>query len=631
MKVLKALTTGGTVQVFLGSLLAVVVALRILGHVASSLFLWPVSAVSLALALPFLHLGWKKRLALQFASVTGFLVGADIVGLPWRISLILASIKLLDLELGRLILGPGITRFDDLKVQDHITRFVALIAVVPTVAGILGGLPISRFLHQPLAQTIVMNVFANSLGFAVMIPVVLLVGKAYRGGISRLLPVSPIKPALACALFIVISSLLFWQDKGPFLFLAFPPMVLVLLTMGLEGAVFTSVTLSIIGWIATAHGHGPIWLMRGSSLEHLLAFQAFIWVYLITALPVGALIDERRRAERRTANALEEKCLLADELEASRHLFQSFIENSPNVTFIKDADGRYVFYNQQFQKLFGIGSDTWIGRTDYDLFPLTDADTFRLNDLLVMSSGEVEEIVEKVVDPDGILRSFRSTKFAYRDVHGHTLLAGAAVDITDSIEHEAKLAELNRQLEVMAMTDALTGLFNRRAFASRAAVEVSIALRKQRPLSVIVMDIDNFKRHNDTYGHAAGDEALRVLGTVLKSCVRTGDLAARLGGEEFGFLLPDTDPPGAIKVAERIRSMLSFATTGSVDLTVSIGITTSDEGAQTWEQLLSEADNAMYQAKRSGKDRAVHADNRLKHLLVDPEKMVLCTNARGSA
>jgi len=173
----------------------------------------------------------------------------------------------------------------------------------------------------------------------------------------------------------------------------------------------------------------------------------------------------------------------------------------------------------------------------------------------------------------------------------------------DQLKQQEQLAAAYRELELLAMTDSLTGLANRRAFEPRAGVEFSIATRKHRPLSILVMDIDGLKRCNDVYGHAAGDEALKVLGTVLKTCVRTGDIAARLGGDEFGCLLPETDEDGAQEVAERIQAMFRTMPHGPAELTVSMGISTMDDTTHNWEQLLARADEAMYEAKRTGKNR----------------------------
>jgi diguanylate cyclase (GGDEF)-like protein len=170
-------------------------------------------------------------------------------------------------------------------------------------------------------------------------------------------------------------------------------------------------------------------------------------------------------------------------------------------------------------------------------------------------------------------------------------------------------------LEFLAATDPLTGLPNRRIFEARAADEFAIARRKRRPFSILVMDIDNFKQRNDALGHAAGDEALRALGAVLEGCARQGDVAARIGGEEFAYLLPETDPSGALALARRIQAAIEEIPASSLPLTVSIGVATIDHTTPTWERLLIRADDAMYEAKRTGKNKVVAYGSLLTSLL----------------
>jgi diguanylate cyclase (GGDEF)-like protein/PAS domain S-box-containing protein len=167
------------------------------------------------------------------------------------------------------------------------------------------------------------------------------------------------------------------------------------------------------------------------------------------------------------------------------------------------------------------------------------------------------------------------------------------------------LQEANSALERLATTDSLTGLQNRRAFENRMASDFSHALRKQRPLSILVLDIDNFKLRNDQCGHAAGDEALRHVGEVLQKVIRAGDIAARTGGEEFAILLPETTAEQACLVAERIQELLGWGDAGLPRLTASVGIAGLETTTTDWKTLIAHADSAMYEAKQTGKNRFV--------------------------
>ena len=327
-------------------------------------------------------------------------------------------------------------------------------------------------------------------------------------------------------------------------------------------------------------------------------------------LLAGISLDITDDLEREKAlqDALRDKSQLAEELEARKHIMQMFMEHSPNTMFVKDDRGRYVFYNAEFAKCAGIDGTEWLGRSDDEVFPNHIAERYIAEDLRVMEAEQTLEFTDEVTDADGALHRFRTIKFTYRDVDGRKLLAGVTMDMTEQVNREEALAKANRQLELLATSDSLTGLFNRRVFGSRAAIEFSKARRSRRPLSVLVVDIDNFKRRNDTYGHAAGDAALQTVGKILSGCVRMGDTAARLGGEEFAFLLPDTKASGANDLALRIQAALSQQVQGPAPLTVSLGVSSMRDDIQSWEQLLSRADDAMYEAKRSGKNRIVHYD-----------------------
>lgn len=178
-----------------------------------------------------------------------------------------------------------------------------------------------------------------------------------------------------------------------------------------------------------------------------------------------------------------------------------------------------------------------------------------------------------------------------------------------SLLYEVNQAHLGMQK--LAITDGLTKAFNRRHFFEVAQIELDRAVRYGTPISLLLIDADNFKAINDAYGHVCGD---RVLQNISHSCmenIRQEDVFARYGGEEFILLMPQTHADGAIILAERIRSRIAeqvdFFDGKRILATVSIGVSTITSG--TLEQLIEQADQALYQAKRLGKNRVVQGSS----------------------
>lgn len=174
---------------------------------------------------------------------------------------------------------------------------------------------------------------------------------------------------------------------------------------------------------------------------------------------------------------------------------------------------------------------------------------------------------------------------------------------------EEQLLRTNDELKVVSLTDGLTGIMNRRAFNEALPREWSLAQRMALPLSMLILDIDHFKRYNDSYGHPQGDVALQQLAQVLTEVSRASDLVARYGGEEFVVIMPSTNRRGAAAAAERIIAILAeraIEHSGSATgyLTVSIGAITSDSkaGDGDHELFLKRCDDALYQAKAAGRN-----------------------------
>ncbi len=170
-------------------------------------------------------------------------------------------------------------------------------------------------------------------------------------------------------------------------------------------------------------------------------------------------------------------------------------------------------------------------------------------------------------------------------------------------------ARLIKDLENLATTDGLTRLYNRRTFLQRAESEFERSRRYQRPLSVLMLDVDHFKNVNDSYGHETGDRVLRVLADACRKSLRQQDVIGRYGGEEFVAFLPETSSEIAQEVAERLRLSVAAlgvaSANGVVKVTVSIGVATAERGTAAVAQLINAADQAMYEAKQQGRNRVV--------------------------
>jgi diguanylate cyclase (GGDEF)-like protein len=176
------------------------------------------------------------------------------------------------------------------------------------------------------------------------------------------------------------------------------------------------------------------------------------------------------------------------------------------------------------------------------------------------------------------------------------------------------LTEQNEALERLSVTDGLTGLFNRRQLMETLAKESQRTRRHKRPFTVLMLDVDHFKKCNDNYGHLIGDDVLKKLGSILKGMTRDVDFVARYGGEEFVVLLLEAGQDGGTEVAERIRDRIAAETFTSgkeeFNITVSIGVAECSGVDPSPDAVISRADRALYQAKRQGRNRVARADSR---------------------
>ncbi|HSJ99238.1 MAG TPA: diguanylate cyclase [Myxococcota bacterium] len=216
-------------------------------------------------------------------------------------------------------------------------------------------------------------------------------------------------------------------------------------------------------------------------------------------------------------------------------------------------------------------------------------------------------------DPERMARLLRSgaCDIVQKPFHAAELLA--RLDLHVRLRRlQVELREKNATLARLSTTDPVTGLRNRRYVSEFLSVEVLRAVRYHTPLAVLLLDLDHFKRVNDTHGHRVGDAVLQVVADTLRASLRATDLAGRYGGEEFLVVLPQTDLAGGAVLAERVRvaieeTAIDVAADTALSVTVSVGVAALDGAAQTVEQLVERADAALYAAKDAGRNRVVSA------------------------
>lgn len=307
---------------------------------------------------------------------------------------------------------------------------------------------------------------------------------------------------------------------------------------------------------------------------------------------------------------------LQQEVLDSRDTLRHALAGMSDGLAVYGSDGRLIFANDQYRACFPrTGHVRQVGAHLRDILRAV----VQTDEQSTVPRHDVEGWIELIVDNlnreseeevnlfDGSWLQVRTRPTS----NGSTMVV--TTDITRIKQAELALHSATDQLKEMARTDALTDLLNRRAFDEILDTEIGRTSRSQVPLSLLLVDVDHFKAFNDTYGHPAGDECLKLVGHHLRASLkRAADVAARYGGEEFVAILPETDEDGAYLVAEGFRKALAGALlphSGSEKgfLTASVGVATygTDNVSRSAAELIETADRALYGAKAAGRDRVL--------------------------
>ncbi|WP_375547264.1 GGDEF domain-containing protein [Pseudomonas auratipiscis] len=294
-------------------------------------------------------------------------------------------------------------------------------------------------------------------------------------------------------------------------------------------------------------------------------------------------------------------------LSEREQLFSSLLDSVNAVLWAFDWELRQVLYvSPAYERIFGRSAGLLLA--DFNewrdsIYP-DDLDYAERSLAEVLVKGAVEDREYRIIDAEGRVRWISDKCFINQqsDNNDRLIVVGMAEDIT-----EKKLLE--GELQRMATTDVLTQSSNRRHFFDCAGQAFETARREQTPLSFLLLDIDDFKQINDSYGHQEGDAVLQRIADIGKAVLRRGDLFGRIGGEEFAAVFPGCGPQIAQQIAERLQreiQRLSFSYEDQAfGVTVSQGLTGITGPDASLDSLFARADAAMYQAKRQGKNQIV--------------------------
>ena len=305
----------------------------------------------------------------------------------------------------------------------------------------------------------------------------------------------------------------------------------------------------------------------------------------------------------------------------SEEKYRSILNASPDDITITDLAGIIIMVSPAAKEVFGYESNFngFIGMRLTDFIVPEDINRAKSNIMLMSQGGYSKPNEYRGVRKDKSIFNIEVNSGFVSNANGQpTKMVFIVRDITERKLAEQQIKQLVKQLEIErntaqlnSITDSLTGLANRRYFDEALIKEFYRLKRSESALSLIMLDIDYFKKFNDSYGHLAGDDCLRRIGTVLKTIVmRVPDIVARYGGEEFVVILPETEDKGAQALAERIRRAVEdlaiphFSSHVADYITVSIGVVTIyTNGLSSPEQVVALADEALYVAKKGGRNR----------------------------
>lgn len=544
-------------------------------------FLWGASAILIGALVRLPHRQWSTALAMCGLAC---LIAIGLWGQGWAAAPYFVLVNLTEGVVGAWLMRKDRAAGRALVSLDWLVRFVLAAGIAaPLCAASLAAAWMAMG-EGPIFNHFQSYFFAHSLGNLTFTPLAMLVVDA-RARRSTWCALRRRGRDMAFLLPLLIATTLtvFLQGHLPLLFLPILPVMLVAFRTGREGAALSIALLAVLGGALSAAGFGPTQLIAGSLGYRLIFFQFYVATTVLTVLPVAADLQRRRALARRIRDSEERYRLLA--------------EFSTDIILKLEPRGRIRYVSPAIRR-FGYAEEELIGRNcsiliDSEHLPAATEAHLHTLDL----AGETNRFEYLAVAKDGTRHWCETHAQTIFDQHGR---ADGMVSIVRNIDerkrNEAQLAEA-------ALTDPLTGLPNRRAFRDAAGSKFSS--ENSESCCIALFDIDHFKLVNDSHGHDAGDEVLKIFARIAASALRKKDLVARIGGEEFAIIFPDTSIEQALTICDRLRAEVArtpiCVSDKVIRVTVSGGVAMLGPGGV--DHALKRADQALYQAKDGGRDQ----------------------------
>lgn len=439
-----------------------------------------------------------------------------------------------------------------------------------------------------------------TLGIMIVVPLIMNFMEAASRKRAGMKLSEALRSAALLALVGAVTVGVFAQSNLPLLFL---PMLAVLMAtyfLGPTGATCSTLIIAAIGSFATWKGSGPVTLIHADGETAVLFLQFYIFMLLVSALPLAAMLSMRARS--------------FAEVERGKR----WLEMSESISKVGhwrvELPSQRLFWSSEIFRIHGLVPGT--------APTVENAVDFYHEDDRAIVRGALADCLERrqpmsfearIVRSDGEIRHVYSrTEVETSEDGTNVAIFGIFQDVTERVMAVLDMADARARAEaraseaiILAETDTLTGIANRRKVLAVLAAEVEQAERQGSDLAIAVLDIDHFKRINDRLGHAVGDQVIRRIAQICAQMIRNTDFVGRVGGEEFVIVLSGTSPEMAIAVAERIRRAIEnedWALLGVDPVTASIGLACFVCGMDS-DQFLARADGALYRAKRDGRNR----------------------------